>query len=87
MKINTNWLKDSNNEYSYARVCGFICIVSNLIWRFYLGISGIENVYQVIVGCCGLITGVLLWLIELFKELKNISVKLGDKEYSVKRGE
>lgn len=85
--MNTDWLKDSNNTYSYARVCGFICIVSNLIWRFYMGVSGIDNVWQAVVGCCGLITGCVLWLVELFKELKNISVKVGDKEYSVKKDE
>lgn len=79
------WLKDSTGEYSYARVCGFFCIISNLIWRFYFGVSDINNMWQAIVGCCGLITGCVLWLIELFRELKTISVRVGDKEYGIKK--
>ena len=83
MKI--QWLCDSNNEYSYARIAGFICIIVNLIWRLYMGIDDINNIWQALVGCSGFITGILLWLIELFRELKNISVKIGSKEYSIKK--
>lgn len=84
MKI--QWLQDSTGEYSYARITGFICIITNLIWRLYMGIDDINNIWQAIVGCSGFITGILLWLVELFRELKNISVKVGDKEYSIKKG-
>ena len=85
IKINIDWLKDSTGDYSYARVVGCFCIVANLIWRFYMGIDEINNVWQAVIGCSGLITGVLLWLIELFRELRNISVKIGDKEYELNK--
>ena len=79
------WLQDSNSEYSYARVIGAVCIITNLIWRLYMGVGDISNVWQAIVACSGFITGVLLWLIEIFRKLPNISVKIGDKEYSIKK--
>lgn len=85
MKINTDWLKDSTGDYSYARVVGCFCIVINLIWRLYMGIGDINNIWQAVVGCSGLLTGVLLWLIELFRELKNISIKIGGKEYEINK--
>ena len=83
MKI--QWLCDSNNEYSYARVIGAVCIVANLIWRFYMGVGEINNGWQAVVGCSGFITGVCLWLIEIFRKLPNMSIKVGDKEYSIKK--
>lgn len=83
MKI--QWLQDSAGEYSYARVTGFICIVANLIWRLYMGVSDINNIWQAIVGCSGFITGILLWLIEIFRKLPNMSLKIGEKEYSIKK--
>ena len=79
------WLQDSNSEYSYARVIGAVCIITNLIWRLYMGVGDISNVWQAIVACSGFITGVLLWLIEIFRKLPNMSVKIGDKEYSIKK--
>lgn len=85
--MNLQWLKDSNESYSYARVVGFICIIGNLVWRLYMGVSDINNIWQAIVGCSGFITGVLLWLIEIFRKLPNLSVKVGDKEYSIKKGD
>ena len=83
MKI--QWLCDSNNEYSYARVTGFICIVGNLIWRLYMGVGDINNGWQAVVGCSGFITGIALWLIEIFRKLPNMSIKLGDIEYTIKK--
>lgn len=83
MKI--QWLQDSNGSYSYARVAGFICIICNLIWRLYMGVSDINNIWQAVVGCSGFLTSIFLWLIEIFRKLPNMSVKLGDKEYSLKK--
>ena len=83
--MNLQWLQDSNSEYSYARVIGAVCIITNLIWRLYMGVGDISNVWQAIVACSGFITGVLLWLIEIFRKLPNMSVKIGDKEYSIKK--
>lgn len=83
MKI--QWLQDSNNEYSYARVTGFICIVCNLVWRLYMGVGDITNAWQAVVGCSGFLTGIALWLIEIFRKLPNMSIKVGNKEYSIKK--
>lgn len=82
--INLQWLKDSNEQYSYARVVGSICILVNIVCLFR-NYEVISNIYQVFVGCSGFITGVLLWLIEIFRKLPSISVKVGDKEYSIKK--
>lgn len=83
MKI--QWLQDSNGEYSYARVIGAVCIIVNLAWRCYMGVAEIDNGWQAIVGCSGFVTGVFLWLIEIFRKLPNMSIKVGDKEYSIKK--
>ena len=50
-----------------------------------MGTSDINNIWQAVVGCSGLLTGVLLWLVELFRELKNISIKIGGKEYEINK--
>lgn len=86
MKINWQWLKDSQNELSYARVVGTISIVSNLLWRFYMGVGDINSWSSAFAGCIGCITGVFLWLLEIFRENKQVSVKVGDKQYSAKIG-
>lgn len=86
MKISTEWLKDSNGEYSYARVVGCLCIVINIVCIFR-NYEVISNLYQVLVGCSGFITGIALWLIEIFRDTKNFLVKFGDKVYSIKKGE
>ena len=83
--MNMHWLKDSAGEYSYARVIGTICIVCNLIWRLYMGVGDINNIWQAIVACSGFATGVLLWLIEIFRKLPNLSIKANGKEYSIKK--
>lgn len=83
--MNMQWLKDSAGEYSYARVIGTICIVCNLIWRLYMGVGDINNIWQAIVACSGFATGVLLWLIEIFRKLPNLSIKANGKEYSIKK--
>ena len=86
MKINWQWLKDSNNEVSYARVVGTISILSNLLWRMYMGVGGINSWPSAAAGCIGCITGVALWLVELFRENKQVSVRVGEKQYSAKIG-
>ena len=77
------WLKDSNNEVSYARVLGCLCIIANLVGLFCIGISDINNLWQAIVACSGFITSIFLWLIEICRRLPNMSVKIADKEYSI----
>ena len=83
MKI--QWLQDSSGEYSYARVIGSIAIISNLIWRMYMGVDGINSWSSAVAGTCGCWTGILLWLIEIFRKMPNMSVKIGGKEYSIKK--
>jgi len=77
------WLQDSTGSYSYARVLGSVCILVNIVCLFR-NYEVISNVYQVLVGCSGFITGLILWAIEAIRDMKNITVKLGDKEYSIK---
>lgn len=79
------WLKDSNGEVSYARVIGTVCIVCNLIWRMYMGVDGINSWPSAVAATCGCWTGIALWCIEIFRKLPNMSVKVGDKEYSIKK--
>lgn len=80
------WLKDSQNNFSYARVIGAICIITNLIWRLYMGVGDINNLWQAVVACSGFLTGIALWLVELFRENKQVSVKFGGKEFGAKIG-
>lgn len=87
MKIPTQWLKDANNEWSYARVVGFLSIMINLVWRLYQGTEGLNTIPSACAGCCGCITGVLLWVFEVWRENKKVSVKVGEKEYGAKLGD
>ena len=52
-----------------------------------MGVGDINNVWQAVVACSGFGTGILLWLIEIFRKLPNISIKAGSKEYSIKKEE
>lgn len=52
-----------------------------------MGVGDINNGWQAVVGCSGFITGIALWLIEIWRKLPSISVKVGDKEYSIKKDE
>lgn len=81
------WLKDPNEQFSYARVVGFIAIVGNLVWRMYMGTDGINTWPSAIAGTCGCWTGLALWAFEVWRNCKGISIKLGEKEYSAKIGE
>lgn len=80
------WLKDPNGEYSYARVVGLIAIVGNLFWRMYQGVDGINSWPSAVAGTCGCWTGILLWVCEVWRNAKGISIKVGDKEYGAKIG-
>lgn len=81
------WLKDASNNWSYARVIGAIAIISNLIWRFYMGVDGINTWPSAVAGCCGIVGGVLLWLFEILRENKKVSIGVGDKTYGAKIGD
>jgi hypothetical protein len=52
-----------------------------------MGVSDINNCWQAIVACSGFITGIFLWGVEIFRKLPNISIKAGEKEYSIHKGE
>lgn len=80
------WLKDSNNEFSYARVIGSVSIIANLLWRMYMGVGDINTIPAACVACCGCITGVFLWIFEVWRENKKVSLKIGEKEYEATLG-
>lgn len=79
------WLCDSSGAYSYARVIGSICILTNLILCCFIDYKVLSNMVQLLISCAPFITGIILWLIEIFRKLPSISVKVGDKEYSIKK--
>lgn len=81
------WLKDPNDQVSYARVVGFIAIISNLIWRMYMGVDGINSWPSAVASTCGCWTGLFLWAFEVWRNCKSVKVKIGEKEYSAKIGE
>lgn len=81
------WLKDPNGQVSYARVVGFLSITSNLIWRMYMGVDGINTWASAVAATCGCWTGLVLWVFEVWRNYKSVSMKIGDKEYGVKIGE
>lgn len=80
------WLRDPDEKVSYARVVGFIAIVSNLGWRFYMGVDGINSWAAAAVATCGCWTGIILWAFEVWRNHGKVLVKLGDKEYGAKLG-
>lgn len=81
------WLKDPDEKVSYARVVGLIAIVSNLCWRFYMGVDGITTWPSAVVATCGCWTGIAMWAFEVWRTHGKISVKVGDKEYGAKLGD
>ncbi len=84
--MSTQWLKDANNQYSYARVVGFLAIAVNLVWRLYMGVGDINSWPAALAGGCGCLTGVVLWAVEGLRENKKVSVNVGDKGYGVEIG-
>ena len=84
MKV--QWLKDTHGEWSYARVTGFIAIIANLIWRMYMGVGDINTIPAACAGCCGCITGVLLWIFEVWRENKHVDVEINGKKVSAHLG-
>ena len=80
------WLKDARNDWSYARVTGFIAIIANLIWRMYMGVGDINTIPAACAGCCGCITGVLLWIFEVWRENKHVDVEINGKKVSAHLG-
>ena len=81
------WLKDPDEKVSYARVVGFIAIVSNLAWRMYQGVDGINSAWSFLSATCGCWTGLVLWIFEVWRTHGKISVKLGEKEYGATIGQ
>lgn len=80
------WLKDTHGEWSYARVTGFVAIIANLIWRMYMGVGDINTIPAACAGCCGCITGVLLWIFEVWRENKHVDVEINGKKVSANLG-
>lgn len=80
------WLKDSNNEFSYARVVGTISIIANLLWRMYMGVGDINTVPAACAGCCGCITGIFLWIFEVWRENKHVNIEVAGKKVSAHLG-
>lgn len=84
MKV--QWLKDAHNEWSYARVTGVIAIIANLIWRMYMGVGDINTIPAACAGCCGCITGIFLWIFEVWRENKHVDIEIAGKKVSAHLG-
>lgn len=80
------WLKDSKNEFSYARVVGTISIIANLMWRMYMGVGDINSIPAACAGCCGCITGIFLWIFEVWRENKHVDIEVAGKKVSAHLG-
>lgn len=51
-----------------------------------MGVGDINSWPAALAGCCGCITGVVLWAFEVLRENKKVSVNVGDKGYGVEIG-
>lgn len=85
---NWDWLKDSNNEWNYARIVGMICILfiqPTLLFFIYFrkDLSDIVNVWQWLLICMPSITAIALFIIEIFRDKNVFRLKLGDKSYEI----
>ena len=80
------WLKDTHNEWSYARVTGFVAIIANLIWRMYMGTGNINSIPAACAGCRGCITGIFLWIFEVWRENKHVDIEVAGKKVSAHLG-
>jgi chromate transport protein ChrA len=77
-----------NGEYSFARVLGFLLSVvfEPLMCGFFFftnKLGELNNVYQFLVLVWPVITTLLLFLIQVLKDSRKLSVKIGEKEYGI----
>lgn len=72
---NWEWLKCSTGNWNYARVMGVLCIMYTLFKQSIIVNINITNLYQLIYECAGIVAAVLLFLIEIIRDYKNVSVR------------
>jgi hypothetical protein len=83
------FLKDGiHYEYSFTRIMGlFLLVIIQpailLFVYFNKSLLNINNVYQLIVIVLPSIVTILLYLLQIVKEMKNINLKVGDKELTI----
>lgn len=88
---NWEWLKCSGEQWNYARITSLMLFVSNtvfLAWK--IGIKGFSEPElswrHAVIYCSAYLTGLVLFGLEVWRENKKISVKVGDKEYGINLG-
>jgi hypothetical protein len=85
------FLKDGiNYEFSFTRVMGLFLLViiqPAILLFIYLNKSftDINNIYQLVVIILPSLVTIILYLLQVLKETKNIMVKLGDKEINISK--
>jgi hypothetical protein len=83
------WLKSSDdNEYSFVRIIGtfnIMFIQPIVLWFVYTNkdFREITNMWQFFVIGLPSLTSILLFVLQVLKENKSISIKFGNKEYGV----
>jgi hypothetical protein len=83
---NWQWLKDTNNDWSYARVLGAFCVmIIQPILSTYVFLnkemSEINNVWQWCFLALPTLTSVALYICQVIKENKSLQFQAGDKTY------
>jgi hypothetical protein len=78
----------SNGEYSFARVVGLILIVvfQPVIFGYFFKngeFIQLNNLYQFLVLVWPGIIAILLFFIQILKESKKLSLRIGDREYGI----
>jgi uncharacterized protein (DUF983 family) len=89
---NWEWLKNSSDkEYSFVRVINtfsMIIIQPLVLYWIYVNkdIKDITNMWQFLVISLPSLTTISLFLLEVIKENKSISIKIGQKVFGINSG-
>jgi hypothetical protein len=80
------WLKCGTGSWNYARITGLFlsCLIQPLVLSYIFlnkELSEIVNLWQWLVIVTPLLFSTLMFLIEIVRDNKALSIKIGDKEY------
>ena len=83
--------KCTAGQWNYARCVSFLLFMMNSVFLILkIGYFGFQetnlNGYHTAIYCAGYITGMVLFALEIWRENKKISVKIGDKTYGAELG-
>lgn len=82
------WLKNTQEQWSFGRIMPFVLfIVSMFEIPVVLLFGRVETIYACIFAISPMLCGMYVYSVEILREIKSFTVKIGDKEYGVKNGE